>query len=492
MAFRDFRQFLKKLEDVGELKHIKAEVDWNDEVAAIAEEGLARKAPAFIFENIKDYKNTQGRKIAINCLASWKRMAIALDMPTASPKEMLVEYRKRIKNPVRPVLLATGPCKEVIHKGDDVNIYDFPIMMLSPKDGGRYTRWQLCITKDPETGWVNVGTYNSMLFGEKDAVTTSPVRTQHMSVHARKYQAMGKKMPYAIAIGCEPVTGIVGCAPFKVGVNEFDMAGALRGEPVELVKCETIDLEVPATAEIVIEGEIDLDPQTYRPEGPGGRYSGYYASITKKNLAPVLKIKCITHRKDPVYWSYITGRDAHVAPTGPGCAINLQTSALIWDQLEEVGIEGITGVWSDTSAMWTTLFISMDVKHYGDPKVVAAQIWGNPKYSMMGKFIVVVDSDIDIFDLGQINHAIANRVRGREDIIIYKDTIGSPIEPGVAPDIVQKLNIGKWDRVLIDATWPYEWEPREEWGGQKYPFKTLSDPSMRERARSRWKELGLE
>lgn len=492
MAYRDIREFLNALDEIGELKHIKAEVDWNDEVAAIIEEGLYRNAPALMFENVKDYRETHGRRIMVNCLASWKRMAMALQMSTSNPREMMIEYRNRIKSPIKPMLLTSGPCKEVVHTGNDVNIYDFPIIKLSPKDGDRYTRWQLCITKDPETGWVNAGTYNAMLCGEKNALIVSPVKTQHMALHGRKYQAMGKKMPYAIAIGCDPVTAIVGCASFPDGVDEFEMAGALRKTPVELVRCETIDLCVPATAEMVIEGEIDFDPSTYRPEGPGGRYSGYYLSISKKNLAPVLNIKCITHRKDPIYWTYATGRDAHIAPTDAGYAIQFQISALIWDHLENIGIEGITGVWSDPSAQWTTIFVSMDVKYYGQPKQVAAQIWGNPRFAMIGKFVVVVDSDIDVFDLRQINHAIANRVRGKEDIIIYKDNVGSPIDPGVAPEIVQKLDIGKWDRVLIDATWPYEWEAREEWEGQKHPLKVVSDPEMRARVKGRWKEFGLE
>lgn len=492
MAHRDLRQFLEKLESMGELKHITAEVDWNDEIAAIAEEGLARGASALLFENIKDYKETHGRKVVINCLASWKRMATALSMSDSTPKEMMMEYRRRIKNPIKPVLLSAGPCKEVIHKGEDVDIYEFPIIKLSPRDGGRYTRWQDCITKDPETGWVNVGMYNSMLIGEKNVVTVSPVRTQHMAIHGRKYEAMGKPMPYAIAIGCEPVTAMIGCASFNVGINEFDMVGAIRKEPVELVRCETVDLEVPATAEIVIEGTVDFNPKTFRPEGPGGRYTGYYTSITKKSMAPVLKISCITHRKDPIYWTYITGRDAHVAPTGPGYALLLQYCALLWDHLEEVGIEGITGVWSDPSAQWTNIFISIDKKHYGHAQQIAAQIWGNPRFTMSGKFVVVVDSDIDVFDLRQINHAIATRTKGAESIVTYKGTIGSPLDPGIGPDVVQRLDIGSWDRVLIDATWPYEWEPREEWGGLKHPLKTISEPHMRDRARKSWKELGLE
>lgn len=493
MAYRDLRKFLGKLESIEGIKHITAEVDWNDEIAAIVEESLVRGAPVLLFENIRDYKEAHGKKVVVNCLANWRRMAIALDMPPDShPMEMLNLYRKRIKNPIKPILVSTGPCKEVIHKGEDINIFEFPIIKMSPKDGGRYTRWQCCITKDPETGWVNVGMYNSMLLQEKNLITTSPARIQHMASHGRKYHALGKPMPYAIAIGCEPITAMVGCAPFEAGVNEFDMAGALRGEPVEMVKCETIDLEVPANAEIVIEGTVDFDPNTYRAEGPGGRYTGYYVSIAKKNMAPVMKINCITHRKDPLYWTYITIRGPEIPPGGPYYAMLLQCCAILWEHLEASGIEGIKGVWSDPNTSWTNLFISVDAKHYGVAKQIAAQIWGSPRFSMAGKYVIVVDSDVDICDLKQINHAIAYRTRGMEDMIIYKDNMGSPLDPGIGPDIVHELDIGKWDRVVIDATWPYEWKPREEWGGLKHPPKVMSELSMRERARQRWKELGLE
>ncbi|HLA28197.1 MAG TPA: UbiD family decarboxylase [Syntrophales bacterium] len=486
MAFKDLREFLDKLEKEGEVKRIGAEVDWNDEIAAIGQEAAKKELPALIFENIKDYQDTPGRKVLFNVLGTYQRIALALGLPKDTHiREIMSVWRERTKNPIKPILVSTGPCKEVVKKGDDINVLDFPILKLHPKDGGRYIHWSVCITKDPETGWVNAAMYNSMIF-DKKTISTSPIRTQHMAIHARKYEAMGKPMPFAIAIGCEPVTSMVGTAPFPMGVNEFDMAGGLRQQPVDLVKCETVDLEVPATAEIVIEGLVDLDPKNFRPEGPFGRYSGYYTSVWSTNMAPVVNVTCITHRKDPIF-------DADNNPARFYGAIKVCTithSAGVWDVLEESGIKA-TGVWTDGSAHWSNIFVSIDKSNYGEAKQVAAAIWGGRLSAMKGKYVVVVDSDIDIFDFREINHAIAFRTRGQEDIVIFPNTMGSALDPGIHPDSKAETIMGKWDRVLIDATWPFEWKAREEWGGLKHPPSALADPGMVEKVKNRWKEYGL-
>ncbi|MDO8720792.1 MAG: UbiD family decarboxylase [Syntrophales bacterium] len=491
MAYRNLKEFVDKLEEAGEIKKIKVEVDWRDEIAAVGKEAVTKDSPALIFENIKDYKKTPGKKVALNLLSSFQRMSLALGLnKDTKPKELLNVYRERIRNPIKPMLVSTGSCKEIVKKGKDINIFDFPIIKINPNDGGRYSVWQCCITKDPETGWINVGMYNSMLY-EKDAISVSPVRTQHMAIHGRKYHAINKPMPYAIAIGCEPLTMMVGCAPFKPGVNEFDMAGALRREPVEMVKCETVDLEVPANSEIVIEGTVNLDPNTYREEGPFGRYTGHYTSLTKKNMAPVLKISCISYKNDPLYWTIPGVPGPNLSPSDGEYACQLQMCAILWNHLEASGIEGLTGVWTDTDTFWTNVFVSINKTHYGHAKQIAAQIWGSQEFTMVGKFVVVVDSDVDIFNLKKINAAIAHRTRGARDITIYPNTLGSPLDPSNEPGFVNRADIGSWDRVLIDATWPFEWEPREEWGGLKYPPKALTSPEVLEKVKNRWTEYGL-
>ena len=490
MPFNSLRDFLQRLGDMGDLKTITAEVDWDQEATAIATEAVKKDGPALLFENIKDHKNTPGKKLTINSLANLRRVAVALDLPPDThPRDILLTWRKKSKNLIKPILVNNGPCKEVIKKGSDVNVLDFPIPKLHPLDGGRYIIWNLSLTKDPETGWINVGMYNSMVH-EKNLVGYTPIPTQHGMMHARKYHDMGRELPYAIAIGCEPVIGMAACAPFPPGVCEYDVAGGLRGEPLQLVKCETVDLEVPATAEIVMEGTVSLDPRTYRKEGPFGRYTGSYGSLIPQG-APVFKVNCITHRKDPILATVLDGT-GHEATSGESevvCTVN--SCAAIWDYLEAAGHQ-ITGVWNDPDAIWTNIFISIDKTYLGEAKQVASALWGSKPLCMRGKHVVVVDSDVDVFDLKKVNAAIAFRTRGKEDLIIFPYTVGSPLDPGAAdPEFRIATRMGRWDRLLIDATWPFEWEAREEWAWQKRPPSCLPTSEMAEKVISRWKEYGL-
>jgi 4-hydroxy-3-polyprenylbenzoate decarboxylase len=489
MPFRDLREFLQKLEEIGELKRVKAEVDWNEEIAAIVQENAIKRGPALIFENIKDYKNTACRKLTMDSLGSFKRISLALDLPLDShPRDILNIWRERTKSPIKPILVSTGPCKEVIKKGDDINIFDFPVPKLHPLDGGRYTIWQCNITKDPETGWVNVGMYNGMLYDKRSIVVT--YRFAHSAVQGKKYKAMGqKRMPYAIAIGTEPVLSMAACAPFDIGVCEYDMAGALRKEPIELVKCETVDLEVPATAEIVIEGTISLDRKDFKTEGPFGRFTGYYYGL-KPFPSPVLDITCITHRNDPIFIDTLDGTGADLVATEEDYVSAINSSAALWDYLERNGIRGVTGVWMDPDMIWTNIFVSINKQYYGHAKHVAAALWGYEKGNVIGKYIVVVDSDVDIFNLKKINSAIANRTRGQKDVIIFPYGQGAPTDPGIEM-LDSEGKIKGWDRVLIDATWPMEWQPREEWGGLNHPPSVLARSETIEKVRKRWNELGI-
>src|SRR3972149_3684379 len=155
MAYYDLRSFLGKLEAMGDLKRIKAEVDWDEEICAIAQEAIVEGKPALIFENIKDHKDTHGKKVTMNSLGNFRRIATALNVTETHPRELLNIWRERLKSPIKPIRVSTGPCKEVIEKGDDINIFEFPFVKIHPLDGGRYVQWHCNVTKDPETGWVN-------------------------------------------------------------------------------------------------------------------------------------------------------------------------------------------------------------------------------------------------------------------------------------------------------------------------------------------------
>lgn len=491
--FRDLREFLNELENRGTLRRIKVKVDWDQEIGAIAQEAAARGEGALLFENIKDHNDTPCTKLVIDTLGSWQRLMIALGMPEDShPLNVVKKWKERAKELMKSHLVDEGPCKEVIKKDSDVNLFEFPAPKLHGKDGGRYiTTWAVTITRDPDTRWINAGIYRGMI-KDKNQIGMLYTPPQHWSKHGRKYMAMGKPMPMAIIIGIDPITMMVAGSPVPAGVNEYDVIGGIRRKPLEVIRCETLDLEVPANAEIVLEGAICLDPKTFELEGPYGEYPGYYTTLWAEPR-PVFEVKCVTHRKDPVFGSVSTGLGPDLTAGGSCFMAAVGYSAAIWEHLERAGVEGVTGVWCDPDVVSTNIFVSIDKLYYGHARQVAAAIWGTSLSSRVGKFVVVTDSDVDITNLKKVNAAIANRTQGAKDIVIYPGTFGGPLDPGNSPEVKEMTGgIGNWDRVLIDATWPFEWKPRQEWGGLRHPPSCLAEPEVVERIRKKWKDYGLE
>src|SRR5580704_17666525 len=280
-AFGDIRGWIKALDAAGEVQRVDAEVDWNVELGTIARlaQGEA-DGPALIFNNIRDYgANARCRQVFTGGLASYRRLAMLLGLPPDTHARELVKLgRTVLSNAIPPKIVATGPVKENIVKGDDVDLYEFPVPQWNRIDGGRYIlTYGGVVTKDPDTNVMNVGVYRGMV-GGKNLIPILMWRAQHVGHHVTAWQAKGhKEMPIAVAIGWEPSLDFVGGSPVPKGVCEYDVVGAIRGAPVELVKCETVDLYVPATSEIVIEGYLGLDPETYTMEGPFAEFTGYVA-----------------------------------------------------------------------------------------------------------------------------------------------------------------------------------------------------------------------
>lgn len=493
MALRDLREFLKALEAKGELKRVTASVHWDGELGAIAEEAIRRNLPALLFENIIGYEDTHGRKVLVNTSAtSLTRVLMAVGLPEDThPLDAIKILRARCKNPIKPLSASTGPCKEVIEKGGEVDLFEFPTPKWHSLDGGRYI--QTCggvITRDPETGWVNIGTYRGMLVG-KDSLSMPWHPASHWGIHARKYKALGKTMPMAITIGADAISPHVFSAPFPQGVCEYDIVGAIRQEPLEVVGCETVDLPVPASSEIVLEGEVSLDGNSFIEEGPFGEYSGYYSSLIPERR-PVFKVHCVTHRRDPI----LHGCDyLGLAESYPGVRPYSFIEVIpIWDLLEAQGVQGITGVYGGDAhpTSHAVIFISIDKTYYGQERQVAAALWGNLLSSQMGKIVVVVDSDVDITDPARVWAAIANRTRPQEDILIFPGCFGGSIDPSVTPELRRATGgIGRWDRVLINATWPLSVETKEEWGGLRHPMPCLAEEPVIQKVRQRWTDYGL-
>lgn len=487
--FNDLREFLKALEEKSDLARVKTEVNWDKEIGAIAQEAVVRKSPALLFENIKDYKDTHGRKLLINALAAPSRLNLALGLPEGTGfREIVENVMGRAKNLIKPVLVNSGSSKRFIHKGDEIDLFEFPVPLLHGKDGGRYIgTFHSVVTKDPETGWVNLGVYRGMVHDKKSLglYISGP---RHGMMHARKYHALGKSMPVAIAIGIDPLILMGTIAEAPVELCEYDLAGALKKEPVKLVKCETVDLEVPADAEIIIEGTLSLDPEDFKPEGPFGEYPGRYSELGSFPK-PALEVTCITHNDDPILQSTSLGTGPDLVAGDSDYVSAVALSALLRNRLEEAGIPGITGLWMDPEALFSNVFISIDQQFYGHAKWVASALWGLAPF--YGKMVVVVDSDVDVYNLKKINSALAFRFQADRGLGINKGNFGA-LDPSIDPEVIQKTVLAKWDKVLLDATWPFEWKPRKEWGGMKHPPSCLAEEEDIEKVQERWKEYGID
>jgi len=489
MAYKDSREFLEKLKEKGMLKTVTTQVDWNEEVGAICQELMVSKGPAAHFVNIKDHQETWCKELVLDSvMSSLNRLKVAMDVPQSTTNDEIIErWRAAITRTIKPNLVSGGPCKEEIIKGDDIDLGQIPAPKYHRKDGGRYINtWSAIITKDPETGVVNVGNYRGMV-ADKDKIGVLVIPTQGWGVHYRKYLAMNKPMPVAIVNGADPVLHLCGVTPFPHYMCEYDVAGGVRGEPMDLTMCETTDLPVPAAAEIIIEGEID--PKILEKEGPFGEYNGYFVSM-RSNLQPVVKVNCITHRKDPIYQGVMNGV---VSPRygSPYDSLLISHSAAMWDHMERTGVRGITGVWQIGSPL-AMIVIRIKQQFYGHARQAAHALWSMPVSIMAGKWVIVVDDDVDIYDPHKVLIAVSNMVRPGEDLEIFHNTGGGTLDPSVHPDILERTgHIGSWDRVFIDATKPFDWKPREDWDGKKFPYHALAEEDMLEKVRKRWKEYDL-
>jgi UbiD family decarboxylase len=430
----DLRAFLDQLEAEGELARIPVGVDLRYEVGAVTRKALDLggndRNKALLFERPKGYDIP----LAVNIVGNRKRYCMAIDMV---PETFHQQWMERIKRPLEPEIVNDGPCKENICLGNEVNLFDFPIPIWNEKDGGPYITAPCVISKDPETGERNMAAYRMMVH---DSRTTGILMAsfRHVRMHQEKARVKGERFPVAVAIGVDPSIWIAAVAPFPRGVDELAMAGALRGRPVELVKCETIPLEVPATAEIVLECEIL--PDVLKEEGPFGEYPGYYGSRDRRH---VMEIKAITYRNNPIYQASYAGRP----PTEDNSMRCFSYEAEILAQCRHHPIEKIRVAEGGCGGYF--VIASIKKAFEGQGKTVALSILSATPPGQFIKNLIIVDEDIDPFDWTQLEWAISTRLQPERDVEILKDLAGSELDPS-RPE----KESGKCSKMIIDATKP--------------------------------------
>ncbi len=465
---KSIRDFIEQAESDGMLQRIKAEVDWDLELSHIAKLNEEKKGPALLFENVKDYDSP----VLTSVCTTTERLSLIMGMPKDSTLvDLMRHWVEKGETKVPPKLVDTGPCKENKMMADDVDLFKFPAPKFFPMDGGRFFGTaHFVVTKDPESDWVNVGTYRLQLL-DKNHLGTQFIKGKHSDIMLKKYQAMGKPMPVAVVVGCDPLLFLMGAARLSAFQSEYDLAGAIRGEPIEVVKCETNDLIVPATAEIVVEGEVDADK--FMEEGPFGEYTGYYSGVGT-DPRNYIKVNCVTHRNNPVFMATTVGR----AVTDTHMTMALTYGSTLWQQLVAMKIPGIKAIYCPPEGSGRFLAI-ISVKQmypgHADQVLTAAISTEMGAYGL--KTVIVVDDDIDPWDISRVMYALSFRFQPNRSQVIKRGR-STPLDPSL-PINAREIT----GRLLLDATIPYDWKEK--------PIPIELDPDVVKKVEARWSELGF-
>ena len=424
MPYKDLREFLTLLEEKGELLKSKKPVDVKFEISSYIRKTSDQRGPALLFENVKNFT----MPVVGGIFATRERAFLALE---SSPEDYVNKFQSALDHLVPPRLVSSAPCKEVIYTGSEVDLSKLPIPTFSDKDPGPFITLGLSISRDPRTGGKNTSIYRLQFKGRNRL----GIMAQHLVRNLVEAESMGKGLPIAIAIGTDPVIPLATQWMAPYGTDEMALAGALRGEPVEVVKAETIDLEVPASAEIIIEGTVL--PNVREEEGPFGEVSGYY---TPANPKPVIEVSAITHRRNPLFQAALTGMpttENHILKQLP------LEATFYWNLKKEFpGVRAVHFPAAGTVGMISV--ISMKQAYDCEARNLIATMLG----SRRNKITIVVDEDVDIYDMEKVLWAIATRSQADEDVIIFPRLVATAMDPSV-----RKLRIGSG--LGIDATKPF-------------------------------------
>ncbi|MDP2728326.1 MAG: UbiD family decarboxylase, partial [Dehalococcoidia bacterium] len=367
---------------------------------------------------------------------SHRRVALSLELPkNTPPREIFQEFCRRWdRYPIRPIMVNTAPCKEVKLFGEEADLTKFPIVRWNPGDGGPYIDKAAIITRDPETGILNFGMYRAQLKGPR-TLNVPTVLVKDIGMHYHKAQMMNKPLEIVLALGLDPSVHLTSVCPLPADWDEFAFAGALRGEPLEIAMAETVDLPVPAHAEIIIEGEIPVG--VYSPEGPFGEFTGYYPTTKVHNE---IHVKAITHRTNPIFEGLYIG----LPMTENDWISHAANSASIYKEVKSLvpEIEAF-----NLASTWCLMGIASLRKLYeGHERKLMNAVWATPMGNFM-KCLFVVDADIDPFNIEQVLWAMSTRFQADSDIVLMSNSRATPLDPS-------GLIKGLQTKIGLDLTWP--------------------------------------
>ena len=428
---RDLRSWIQQVQELGELHVIRQELDWDEEASALNYiVGQREGAPALLYEKIRDAP--EGFRALHNLFGTSKeRVAAAVGLPSGkSVIDLIQAVRVNFRRKLQPKFVAAdeAPCNENVLLGKAADITVFPAPKMWPLDGGRYLgTWDVFISAALDSGNVNLGTYRQMVKGPRELfVYWSPGKDARLQ--AERYWARGLSFPVATAYGTDPLLFTVASQTLPKTESEYDYAGGLIGEPVEVFKSDVTGLPLPASAEIIIEGE--MRPGNEGLEGPFGEFTGYYGRPEART--PIIDVKCVRYRRDPILTCALM---ADYPACEQSLLFSILRSARIWADLEKLGVPGIQGVFAfpEAAGGFGATAVSVEQRYAGHATQVAAlvaQASGGAYYS---KYIIVVDEDIDPTDIHQVLWAMTTRSDPESDIDILRSTWSTYLDPTKNP-----------------------------------------------------------
>ncbi len=446
MKFKDLRDFISFLEGKGELRRISTPVSWDMEITEVCDRVVKRGGPALLFENVTGYNVP----VAINLFGTQQRMAWALGVEhfddlvaritkllglMQGPPQGLVDKVRTLGQLMKvgsfqPKSVRTAPCQEVVLQGDDIDLLSFPILKCWPQDGGRYITLPLVITKDPQTGSRNVGMYRMQVFDQRTCGMhwqTQKVATHHYRLSE---EAGSDRLDVAVALGGDPATIWTGSAPLPPDMDEIMVAGFIREEGVEMVKARTVDLEVPAHAEIILEGYVV--PGEQRTEGPFGDHTGYYSM---PDDYPVFHVTCITHRRDPIYPTIIVGR-----PPMEDYFMGKVTERIFLPIMRMVLPEIVDINMPAEGVFHNLVIVSLKKEYPGQARKVIYGLWGLGLMTL-AKTIIAVDHSVNVQDLSEVAWRVTNNLDAQRDIFFATGPVDDLDHASTSPRFGSKVGI---------------------------------------------------
>ena len=487
MKYNDLRDFIDQLEKQGELKRIKTEVDPNLEITEISDRTLRAEGPALLFENVKGSEFP----LLANLFGTPKRVAMGMGEDNVAALREVGKLLAVLKEPEPPKgikdawdkvpvfkqVLNMGPkvvknaaCQQVVIEGAQVNLAKLPVQTCWPGDAGPLITWALVVTKGPHKDRQNMGIYRQQVIG-KNKVIMRWLAHRGGALDFREWQKAnpGKPFPVAVALGADPATILAAVTPVPDSLSEYAFAGLLRGSKTELVKCKSNDLQVPASAEFVLEGHIY--PDEMAPEGPFGDHTGYYNEVDE---FPVFTIEKMTHRKQPIYHSTYTGRPPD-EPAVLGVALNEVFVPILQKQFPEI----VDFYLPPEGCSYRMAVVSMKKQYAGHAKRVMLGVWSFLRQFMYTKFVIVTDDDVNVRDWNDVIWAMTTRMDPGRDTTIIDNT---PID---YLDFASPVS-GLGSKMGFDATNKWPGETTREWGE---PISM--DESVKKHVDDIWEELGI-